>query len=303
MTVRTVGIEEELLLVDPATGHISSRARQVIKEFREHGRGRQASVATDELDQELFRHQLEVRTDPTTDLGDALAQVLAARRSAGEAADAAGLAAVACGNSPRGIEGKRVSPNDRYLDMVETYGEIAGYAGTCGMHVHVGIESDEEGVGVVDLIAPWLPVLLAISANSPFHEERDTGYASWRSQLWQRWPSAGATEQFGSLEGYRDACRFLIESGAARDPEMLYFDARLSRAHPTVEIRVGDVSTDADTAILVAALGRGLVETAARAWADNEPLPRWRSEAMRACYWRAAKYGCPRRSWTRCAGT
>lgn len=291
VTVRTVGIEEELLLMDPATGSISSRARQVIKEFREHGRGGRASVATDELDQEIFRHQLEVRTDPTIDLADAEAQVRDARRSAGEAAEAAGLTVVACGNAPRGTTGMRVSRDDRYQDMVDTFGEVTAYAGTCGMHVHVGVGSDEEGVGVIDRIAPWLPVLLAISANSPFDHARDTGYASWRSQLWQRWPSAGATAAFGSLEGYRAAARFLVDSGAARDPGMLYFDARLAVDHPTVEIRVSDVCTDSAIALLVASLGRGLVETAARQWADGGPLPGWRAEALRACHWRAARHG------------
>ena len=99
-----MGIEEELLLVDPETRGISSRAHEVLKEFRERGAGRGAGArpATDELDQELFRHQLETRTDPTTDLGDARAQVVSARRTAGQAARATGLALVAAGVVPAG---------------------------------------------------------------------------------------------------------------------------------------------------------------------------------------------------------
>ena len=112
--------------------------------------------------------------------------------------------------------------------MVDTFGEIGRGGGTCGMHVHVAIESDEEGVGVIDRIAPWLPVLLAVSANSPFVDGRDSGYASWRAQMWARWPSAGPTEPFGSAQAYHEASRFLLEAGAARDQGMLYFDARLS---------------------------------------------------------------------------
>ncbi len=289
--VRTIGVEEELLLVDPETREMSSRAREVIKQFREHGRGGEPSAASDVLDEELFRHQLEIRTDPVVDLDGADAQIRAARRTAGEAAESLGLATIACGIVPRSLGEVRVSPNDRYRDMVDTYGEVARHGGTCGMHVHVAIESAEVGVAVLDRIAPWLPVLVAISANSPFHDDRDTGYASWRAQVWQRWPSAGPSEAFGSVAGYRDACQFLIDSGAARDPGMLYFDARLAEDHPTVEIRVADVCTDVDDAVLVAALVRGLVEVAARDAAAGGEAPAWRAGALRACTWRAAKYG------------
>ncbi len=289
--VRTIGIEEELLLIDPETRQMSPRAQQVIKEFREHSGRVRPTVATDELDQELFRHQLEVRTDPTADLVDAAHQVVAARRTAGEAAEATGLATIACGIVPRGDTAVQVSPNDRYRDMVATYGEVARHGGTCGMHVHVRIDSDEEGVAVIDRIAPWLPIVLAISANSPFYEDRDTGYASWRSQVWTRWPSGGSPQTFGSLEAYRAAGQFLLDSGAARDAGMFYFDARLSVAHPTVEVRVSDMCTDPADTLLIAAVVRGLVETAAARWRAGAEPPAWRSEALRACHWRAAKYG------------
>ncbi|KQW44052.1 carboxylate--amine ligase [Nocardioides sp. Root1257] len=291
MGVRTVGVEEELLLFDPESREVVPAAPRVLKEFREHGSGRQPSTtAADEVDQELFRHQLETRTDPTTDLDDVLAQLTAARRTAGEAARAAGLAIGACAVVPLAGDRSVVTPGDRYRDMVDTYGEVARTGGTCGMHVHVAIDSDEEGVAVIDRIAPWLPVLLALSANSPYVDGRDSGYASWRAQVWSRWPSAGPTEAFGSLEGYREVCRTMLESGAARDPGMLYFDARLAVEHPTVEIRVCDVCAEPGQAVVIAALARALVETAARAWADGVPAPAWRSESLRVGHWRAARY-------------
>jgi carboxylate-amine ligase len=289
--VRTIGIEEELLLVDPETGQMSPRARQVIKEFHERGDRARPSVATDELDQELFRHQLEVRTDPTTDIADAAAQVVDARRTAGEAAESTGLAAVACGIVPLGENAVEVSPDDRYRDIVDTYGEVARHSGTCAMHVHVAIDSDEEGVAVIDRIGPWLPSLLAVSANSPFYDDRDTGYASWRSQVWTRWPSAGRSQPFGSVGAYRALGEFLLHTGAARDAGMFYFDARLSAAHPTVEIRVSDTCTDPADGLLVAALVRGLVETTAASWRAGDEPPVWRTEELRAGQWRAARYG------------
>ena len=283
--VRTVGVEEELVLLDRSTRAVVAAAPRVLKAFREHGPDAEGP------DQELFRHQLETRTEPFVDLADLLDQLVATRRTAGEASAAAGLALGACGIPPLGGDEASVSPGDRYRDMVDTFGEVARTGGTCGMHVHVAITSAEEGVAVLDRIAPWLPVLLALSANSPFARGRDTGYASWRAQVWSRWPSAGPTEPFGSLTGYRDACRTLLETGAARDEGMLYFDARLATAHPTVEVRVCDVCTEPGAAVAIAALVRGLVETAARDAADGRPVPPWRAEALRAAHWRAARYG------------
>lgn len=283
MDTRTLGVEEELLVVDPTTRRVTSRAREVLQEDAQRGRGA--------VDQELFRHQVELRTEPTTDVRDALAQVLAARAAAQESAAARGLAVAACASVPHGVEEPRVTPDSRYADMLRTYGAAARLGTTCGMHVHVAVESEAEGVGCLDRVAPWLPVLLAVSANSPYAEGRDTGYASWRTMQWSTWPSAGPTEAFGSVDGYRRACERMVASGAARDAGMLYFDARLSERHPTVEVRVLDVTTDVHDAALLAALVRALVETAAQEWAAGaEPLG-WRAEELRAARWRAARYG------------
>ncbi|MFC4784689.1 carboxylate-amine ligase [Nocardioides sp. MAHUQ-72] len=289
MGVRTVGVEEELLLVDPATRLASSRSQEVLAEHhREHGvRPVRASHG---LDKELFQHQLETRTEPTTDMASVRQQLLVARAIAGRAARRLGLAAVAVATVPLTDE-PRLTPDDRYEDMLFRYAEIARHAGTCGMHVHVVVESDEEGVGVIDRVGPWLPVLRAVSANSPYAEGRDTGYASWRSQVWSHWPTAGPTGTLSSVAAYRRLCEELLESGAARDPGMLYFDARLSAHQPTVEVRVFDTCTDLDDAVLLAALVRALVEHVARSWRRGEGPPPWRTESLRAAHWRASRVG------------
>ncbi len=285
--VRTVGVEEELLLVDPQTRTAAPRSQQVLKYAAEHG-----IAAHDQLDHELFRHQLETRTRPAVDLADLRRDVVAGRRAAAAAAAGVGLLTAATGAVPLPGGPPRTTRDDRYLAMVETYGEVARPGGTCGMHVHVHVASDEEGVTVIDGITPWLPVLLAISANSPFHHGRDTRYASWRSHSWSQWPSAGPVERFGSVAAYRDVSRRIIASGAALDEGMLYYDARLARSHPTVEVRITDVCTDPDDAVLVAALVRALVSHAAERPVEGIP---WRAELLRAARWRAARYGLAER--------
>jgi carboxylate-amine ligase len=188
-------------------------------------------------------------------------------------------------------EDDTVTPKPRYLRIHEQYAEVARSALACAMHVHVEVADDEEGVRVLDGIAPWLPVLLAVSADSPYFHGRDTGYASWRSQVWSRWPSHGTGQPFGSVQTYREVVAGMVETGSALDEQMAYFDARLSPAYPTVEVRVADVCTDVDDAVLVAALARGLVATAALA---EEP-PSWRSELVTAATWRASRHGLAER--------
>ena len=286
MTVRTFGVEEEFLLVDPETGHVVERAGAVLREVSPDLPGDPGSV-----DHELLQHMIETRTEPCTDPADALRQLVDARRLVGEAADDAGVAVMATGTAPFRVDEVEVSPKDRYRDMVNEFGAIGRVAGTCGMHVHVGIGSREEGVGIIDRLRPWLPVVLALSANSPYAEGRDSGYASWRSQVWSRWPTAGATEVFGDPATYDALVDGLMAAGAARDPGMIYFEARLAVEHPTVEVRVADVCTDPGDAVVIAAIVRAVATTAAAEWEAGTPPRPWRSELLRAAAWRAGRYG------------
>jgi carboxylate-amine ligase len=175
--------------------------------------------------------------------------------------------------------------------MVEEFGILGREQLTCGCHVHVEVGSDEEGVAVLDRIRPWLAVLLALSANSPFWQDHDTGFASYRHELWGRWPSAGPTEIFGSAARYRDVVAALVATPALLDRKMVYFDARLSDRYPTVEIRVADVCLQVEDAALLAALGRALVDTAAAAWRRGEAPDPVRTELLRAASWTASRSG------------
>ncbi len=285
--VRKVGVEEELLLVDPETGELANAAGQVLHEHRAD-RQDEERPAAQELEGELLRHMVETHTDPSEDLGTIAAELREARRTALAAAEESGCDLAAVAIPPLGPPEPEVSANPRYEHIVDEFGETGRRAGTLGMHVHVDIADDEEGVRVIDGLRPWLPLLVALSANSPYAVSADTGYASWRYQLWGHWPSAGTAEPFGSVAEYRRVSRALIDSGAALDEGMLYFDARLAASFPTVEIRVADTCTEIEDALLVVALARALVETLAHAPETDEPV---RSDLLRAAGWRASRYG------------
>ena len=177
---------------------------------------------------------------------------------ADEAARSVGARAVALGTSPLPTTPTLV-PQPRYLNMAARFGLTLQEQLTCGFHVHVRIRSAEEGVAILDRIRIWLPVVLALSGNSPFWRGTDSGYASFRYQAWSRWQTAGPCERFGSAREYRRHVQSLLATGVLLDEGMVYFDARLSRSHPTVEVRIADVCLEAGHATAIAALVRALV--------------------------------------------
>jgi hypothetical protein len=147
------------------------------------------------------------------------------RDEAATAARRAGVAAVPLATYPLPVD-PHVNDGPRYRAMLSRFGRTAAEQLTCGCHVHVAVESDEEAVAVVDRIQPWLPVLLALTVNSPFWDGLDSGYGSYRSQVWGRWPSAGPTGPFGSAAEYRRFTEELLRTDTVLDRGMLYFDAR-----------------------------------------------------------------------------
>lgn len=144
---------------------------------------------------------------------------------------------------------------------------------------------------MLDRIRIWLPLLLALSSNSPYWQGADSGYASYRYQVWRRWPTAGPTDIFGSAEAYRELAAMLLECEILLDTGMVYFDARVSASHPTVEIRVADVCLEAQDAAAIAAIVRALVEMAAREWEAGQPPPSCPTELLRLASWKASNSG------------
>ncbi|MGH3814518.1 MAG: carboxylate-amine ligase [Pseudonocardiaceae bacterium] len=286
MGPRSVGVEEELLLVDPDDGRALAVASAVLHDAAVHGQ----QPGGEALTAELTREQIETNTRPCTSLNELGSELRQWRRAASQAARAGGAQVAALATAPLPVA-PIITPSPRYREMIDKFGLTAEQQLTCGCHIHVEVGSDEEGVAVLDRIRGWLPTLLALSGNSPFAQGEDTGYASFRSQMQNRWPSAGPTELFDSAENYHATVQTMIESGALIDEGMIYFDARLSRSYPTVEVRVADVCQHSDDAVLLAGLTRALVETAARAWRADQPPAPFRVELLRLVTWRAGRSG------------
>jgi carboxylate-amine ligase len=282
--MRTFGVEEEFLVFTQSGDEVVSRGGEIVAEA-------ESTVPPDaQVDQELTQEQAETGSAPATSMAELRQQLALSRQNLAQAAARKGLAVAALGTSP--LTGPaHIAEQDRYQAMLERYAIVASEQLTCGQHVHVSVDSREEGIAVIDRLQPWLSTVRALSANSPFWRGSDTGYSSYRTICWGQWPTSGPTEQFGSVENYERVVADLIATGAALDEGMIYFDCRLSAHYPTVEIRVADVCTDLDDALLLAVVCRALVETvgadAAQGNAENV-RSHW---MLRAAQWRAARFG------------
>jgi carboxylate-amine ligase len=303
--VRTVGVEEELLVVDP-DGRPVPLGPEALEVAARRGQGetveehdRAAREDQDEDDgsaegahlvPELKAQQLELGTRVCRTLDQVAGELRYWRDRADAAATAVGARVAALASSPVAVE-PVPTPGERYDRMHEAFARIAADQLTCGCHVHVSVADDEEGVAVLNRIRIWLPVLTALTANSPYWMGADTGYASYRSQSWSRWPSAGPNGVFADAAEYHRLIDDVLATGTAVDTGMVYFDARLSANWPTVEVRVADVALRAEDAITHAGLVRALVETAAAEWRAGRTVPDVRGELLRLASWRAGRTG------------
>jgi carboxylate-amine ligase len=299
--MRSIGVEEELLVVDtsgtpvplgPDALEVAARRGEGedVEQHDRADRGEDDADGAAHLVPELMTQQIELGTSVCRSLDEVDGELRYWRGRAAAAAAATGARVAALATSPLPVD-PQPTPGERYTRMVESFGAVAVDQLTCGCHVHVSVEDDEEGVAVLDRIRPWLSVLTALSTNSPFWQGSDTGYASWRSQTWSRWPSAGPTGPFGDATGYHRLVDAVLGTGTVVDDGQIYFDARLSSTWPTVEVRVADVVLRVEDAVTLAGLVRGVVETAARETRSGvAPLP-VRTEVLRLAAWRAGRSG------------
>ena len=278
----SVGVEEELLLVESATGHPLPRAEAV------------AAVAAGlgvDVQLEQTKAQVEVNSPVCLSSDELRGHLLKLRAALSGAAQACGGRILAVGAPLAGQAAQLVTERPRYRDIRSWYGQLAREQAVCGCHVHVQVPDREIAVQVSNHLRPWLPVLLALTANSPIYLGTDTGFASWRSIMWSRWPCSGPPPFFESADHYDALVAMMIESGSILDERAVYWDVRPSTHLPTVEIRVSDVPGTVEETVLLATLVRALVMTALAALERGEAAPVIEPEVLRAAYWIAAREG------------
>ena len=280
----TLGVEEEYLVVDAESGAPRLDGDRLLAAAR--------AELGDQVQPELQVAQLEIGTAVCSTLDEVRHGLCRLRGRLADAVGREGAAIAASGTHPAASwRDGRITPKDAYLRLERDYQQLAREQLICGCHVHVGIADAEDAIVVLNRVRPWLSTLVALAANSPFWMGTDTGYASFRTEVWRRWPTAGTPGTFADRAEYDGLVADLLATGSIDAPARLYFDVRPSARYPTLEFRVTDVCLSVDEAVMVAGLIRALCRTCLLDAAAGRPEPNVRTELVRAATWRAARHG------------
>ncbi|NYE44562.1 carboxylate-amine ligase [Streptomyces fulvorobeus] len=283
--IPTVGVEEEYFLVDPVTRSVVSAGPRVV--------ARAVLEVGDLVSEEFTGYQIEVKTRPCTTMGELRAELVRVRAAAVSAAGQEGLRLCASGTPVTAPvdQAPDVGDHPRYRAGLKQYRAMLDDFDISAFHAHVYLPDREQAVLAGNHLRPWLPLLVALSANSPFHHGIDTGYASWRSVIRSRFPCLGPPPYARSLAHHEQLAAAMAASEAMLNAGMPYWDIRPHPHLPTLEVRSMDVLTDVDDTVALTALIRATVVTVAHRVEEGDRGPQVCSELLRAAYWRAARDG------------
>lgn len=281
----TLGVEEEYQVIDPETRALCPGAEDVLRRARR-------TLGEDRVVPELRASQLEVVTPVCRTLSEVRGELLRLRWGVIRAAEEAGVRIAAASTHPFSHwQDQPITAGERYEKILDRERRMAEEQVVFGFHVHVGLSDREAAVQTMNRARLWLAPLLALSANSPFWMGEDTGYASYRTQIWGWLPTAGPPGPFSSLAEHDALVESLVATGGAMEANQIYWDMRLPQKLETVEIRVCDVCSSIDEAVMLAGLCRALVRTCHKGAEEEKPYPEVRPEILRAAHWVASRYG------------
>jgi carboxylate-amine ligase len=280
----TLGVEEEYQIINPDTRALRPRAARVLPNARED--------LGDDVTNEFYLSQIEIGTPICRTLAEVRAELVRLRRGVIAAAQRDGSRIAAAGTHPFSHwETQAVTPKARYRALQDDFQQLAREQIIFGCHVHVGIADREDAVQIMNRCRPWLAPMIALAASSPFWLGADTGYASYRTQLFTRWPMAGIPQIFATRADYDDLVAALVSVGMITDASKIYWDVRPSSHAETIEFRVADVCPTIDETVMIAGLCRALARTCLLDHRDGKPLIAPRPELLQAARWGASRFG------------
>lgn len=288
MTARppsTFGIEEEYFLTDLVSRSI---ACQPVEGFAKAAQAALGGLVT----REMFAAQFEVVTPVLEHLDDARECLSNARITLARIAREFGFGLVAAGTHPLAQwRQQRTTGVAHYQQLFEDFQMVASRSVLAGLHVHVGVSTEVDRIRVMNCVTPWLPLLLGLSASSPFWDGQPTGLMSYRQAVCDEWPRMGIPDHFDNDAEYQRYVQMLLDTGSIRTSADVWWNIRPSVRYPTLELRIADACPQLEDALCIAALFRSMVNHAVLA-----PRPSWVDESMTRVItlenrWRAKRYG------------
>jgi carboxylate-amine ligase len=281
----TLGLEEEYLLVDP-------KSRDLVAEPPEEFMQRCHDRLGDRVTHELLQAQVEVGTTVCQDVGAARAALSQLRTHIAATAREFGMAMIAASTHPfANWRAQKKVEKERYMGLARDMQTLASRLVICGMHVHVGIEDEEQRIDLMNQATYFLPHLLALSSSSPFWEGQPTGLKAYRPTVFGDLPRSGLPEHFASADEWRHMLHVLEQTGLCDDATKIWWDIRPSVRYPTLEMRACDICTRLDDAITIAALWQSILATLYRLRANNQTWRRYRRTLLEENKWLAQRHG------------
>ncbi|MBA2680756.1 MAG: carboxylate-amine ligase [Ktedonobacteraceae bacterium] len=284
--VWTMGVEEEYQIIDPSTQALANDAECLLSSVEP------LLTQNIQVQPEMQGSQIEIATPICYTLAEVRSTLVAARQTVINAATQLNRQIAAMGTHPFSHwKDQPITANERYQKIEQRYQQLAYEQAISGCHVHIGCEDREMALQVTNRARLWLAPLLALSANSPFWLQDDTGYDSFRTEIWWRWPMAGPPPHVSSLAEYNSRLQQLVKTDSITDSSHLYWDIRISERFPTIEFRVTDACMTIDEAVMITGLIRALVQTCYRQALQEQPYLNVSRDLLRVAHWRAARYG------------
>jgi carboxylate-amine ligase len=280
----TLGVEVELQLVDPKTGALKSAIQGVLNELPENLHGT--------IKPELMQCYLEINTDVCRSVREAGEDLRGKIAALEKVTDKLGLRLLWAATHPfSSWRDQEITPNERYYRLVELMQDVAKRLVTFGLHVHVGVDSGDKAVMICDRMLRHLPLLLALSSNSPFWEGRATGLHSNRANIMQGLPTAGLPGRMRNYSEYVWLVNHLVATGFINTIREIWWDIRPHHNFGTVEVRVCDVPADLDQVLALTALIQCLVVALSREIDEGTYIVDYHPMMVQQNKWRAMRYG------------
>jgi len=280
----TLGVEEEYMVVDPETRELKSHEQKIVQEGQK--------VIKDKVKAEMHQAVVEVGTDICQDIDEAYRDVSTLRKTIGDIARGLGFGMGAAGTHPFSHwERQLITDHIRYNEIVNELQEAARSNLIFGLHVHVGMESREMANHIANSTRYFLPHIYALSTNSPFWEGRSTGYKSFRTKVFDKFPRTGIPDAFESIEAYDNYVKLLIKTNCIDNAKKIWWDLRVHPFFNTVEFRICDVPMTVDETIAIAALFQAICARIYMLRSKNLNFIQYSRALLNENKWRASRYG------------